>query len=231
MIPLQRTKVAVSKDIIKLFQKKAYEDHVLNMMNQSNTVFEDKYSKIDSQSKSEPDFESNQGIVFDAKIPFEKDQIGMLVDGKAHPPKIKEWLDQLIEEVSHMDIDSLRSGNYIITNNRLYRIMFKQIKEEIEKEKKFEKKYKENIIFFLPFQIGRTFKSIFEELSDNADIIYNHLASEEELNLLKDREVFLICPTGNSHSEFLIRNLSQRKREYINYSGLEEFFAFTPEEL
>lgn len=84
--------LTVSKNFIDLFQNHEYEHHVLYMMKESQSVFPGEYM-VKEQSHGECDFiEVNSNTKYDAKLPFLKNQLELLTDGKRHKPQIEEWL-------------------------------------------------------------------------------------------------------------------------------------------
>lgn len=219
-----KIKISISTNIVNLFQEKNYETYILEMINSSSIVFKNQFIQIKQQSNSEADFVDTSGNIYlDVKLPFEPGQVGMLTDGYKHGPMIKEWLMQLADEASHMDIEELRNGTYDATKSKLYKIMFNQISREIEKERIHKKEYKENIVFFMPFLVGHSFKGIIACSSDFLDLVFEQLVNEIEG--MADREIFTISPSG-FESEFVLRNLNTREREYIDYTRLNDFFSY-----
>lgn len=216
-----RTKVAISKNIIELFVGKKYEEYVLEILNMSKTVFPGSYDKVEETGHGEPDYICLQdNSIYDVKLPFETRQVKMLTSGKKHAPMITKWINELREEASHMDVEALRNDTYSVKDNKLYRIMFEEIKGEIENN--------EHIIFFMPFLIGHCYEGFFlENSSDCLDVIFNELKQEKELNFLANRELYVICPDGIGDQRFVLRNLSERIREKVNYSGMSKYFTYS----
>jgi hypothetical protein len=123
-----------------------------------------------------------------------------------------------MDEASDLDIPAMRRGEYDVSKTKLYQIIYRFLYREKDKN--------ESLIFFIPFPIVHTIGVSFFECTDYLDVIYESLKNEIELNCLKECSLYAILPTGNSNDEFLLRNLCERTREYITYSGLKNYFCY-----
>ena len=116
---------SISNDFIQAFNSKKYEDVVLYIMNASEKIFPNNYKKIEDQSHGECDFvDEVSGLKFDAKLPFETDQVELLTNGSKHKPFIKDWILELSKEAEeYQPIDS----QFDITKTKLFNIMRNKI--------------------------------------------------------------------------------------------------------
>ncbi len=79
----------MSNNPTELFNKKVYENFVLELMNLSEIVFPNTYSMIPNQSDGQCDFiDHDSGEEYEAKQPFQSEQIKLLTNGEKHSPKI-----------------------------------------------------------------------------------------------------------------------------------------------
>jgi hypothetical protein len=106
-----------AKDFI---QAKTYEPIVLQLMNQSKTVFPEEYSHAKEQPHGEADFTSDSGIKFDAKLLFSTEQCKYLAKGDENLIKWMLSLRQELWQVSEMLLN--RNFDKIYTT-RLYKEM------------------------------------------------------------------------------------------------------------
>lgn len=209
--------MCISKNIIDLFNKNIYEKFVLDIMNESTSVFPGRYSMVQEQSSGECDFEDMETKAkYDAKLPFEEEQIKLLTDGKKHRPQIEKWIEELHDEESEFDPVKLDdSTDYKIENLKLYRIM----KQAILRDKPDE-----NIVFFLPYPITQCspFSYFLDLFSDYLDYIYRHLKTDIDLG---QRKIYTIYP-ASAKNIFVLRNLGDAKKEYIVSNLLERYFTY-----
>jgi hypothetical protein len=211
-----RHSMLFSDDFIKAFNSKEYEKFVLQIMNKSKKVFPNKYSYVENQSHGECDFiDDITGEKFDAKLPFETEQISMLTNGKAHAPMIEEWIHDLSNEACEYSLVDIRKGTFQISETRLY----KTIKKYIQKNKSDE-----NIILFFPFPIVLSCRgTIFSEFAtDYLMAIYNGLSSETGL---LNRKIYAIYPSAEK-SVFAVRDLSKYIIEYIHCTSFDKYFVY-----
>ena len=117
--------MTVSNDLIDLFRNHEYEHYVLYLMKESQSVFPGEYKMVNEQSHGECDFiEVNSNTKYDAKLPFLKNQLELLTDGKRHKPQIEKWIKIMQAEASDFDPLAIRNNrNYDITETQLYQIM------------------------------------------------------------------------------------------------------------
>lgn len=211
--------MSVSDKLIQLFQHHEYEKYVLDLMNLSESVFPNKYKAVIEQSHGECDFIDVDTLVkYDTKLPFSTEQVKLLTSGKKHPPKIKEWIEELLDEASEYDLNELRQNpEPDLTNEKLYKIM----KEKITANKALD----ENLVFFFPFPIVTSVPgSIFLQFaSDYLTFIYEELKKDEEIDL-SNRSIYAIYPSSQKNV-FTLRNLSSYHNEYVYYNKFEYFFS------
>lgn len=210
-----KSKMCISKNFIDLFNKNIYEKFVLDIMNESTSIFPGRYSMVQEQSSGECDFEDMETKAkYDAKLPFEEEQIELLTDGKKHAPKITEWLEELQDESSFSPLDYRENPDNFIENTKLYQIMEKQIQHSAKDE---------NIIFFLPYPITQSFEnSYFSQLaSDYLTLIYQRLMENNSIQ----EDIYAIYPSDKK-SRFVVRNLKTKKYEYISNDSLDDYFSY-----
>lgn len=209
--------MTVSNHLIDLFRNHEYEHYVLYLMKESQSVFPGEYKMVNEQSHGECDFiEVNSNTKYDAKLPFLKNQLELLTDGKRHKPQIEKWIKIMQAEASDFDPLAIRNNrNYDITETQLYQIM----KEAILRDK-----VDENIIFFLPYPISLSISgSIFLQFcTDYLKAIYNKLTDDIGLN---GRKIFVIYPASEKN-QFALRDLSTNHTEYMICAELEKYFSF-----
>lgn len=209
--------LTVSNDLIDLFRYHEYEHYVLYLMKESQSVFPGEYKMVKEQSHGECDFiEVNSNTKYDAKLPFLKNQLELLTDGKRHKPQIEEWIKIMQAEASDFDPWAIRNNkDYDITKTKLYQIM----KEAIVRDK-----VDEHIIFFLPYPISLSISgSIFLQFcTDYLKAIYNRLTDDICLN---GRKIFVIYPASEKN-QFALRDLSTYHTEFIICNELEKYFSF-----
>lgn len=213
-------KAGISKNIIDLFRAKCYEPYVLDILNKSETVFPGEYNSVEKQYNGQPDYiEKGTQKVFDAKLPFLTKQMCLLTDGKKHEPQIYQWLNELMQENSEIDLDAVRNGCFDISETKLYQIMMEKILSDNDNE---------NIIFFFPFPIGHKLQGCFmEAVSDNLDLIYEKLVEDERIrSTISKRNIYVVSPSGYEKNEIMLRNLSLRQIETIKYGKLEKYFSY-----
>lgn len=209
--------LTVSNNLIDLFRNHEYEHYVLYLMKESQSVFPGEYKMVEDQSHGECDFiEVNSNIKYDTKLPFLKNQLELLTDGKRHKPQILEWIKIMKAEASDFDPLAIRNNkDYNITETKLYQIM----KEAILRDK-----VDEHIIFFLPYPISLSIsESIFLQFcTDYLKAIYNRLIDDICLN---GRKIFVIYPASEKN-QFALRDLSSYHTEFIICGELEKYFSF-----
>lgn len=209
--------MTVSHNLIDLFRNQEYENYVLYFMRESKRVFPGEYERVKEQSHGQCDFiEVNSNTKYDAKVPFIKNQLELLTDGKRHKPQIKEWIKILQNEASDYNPLQIRNNkDYDIAETQLYKI----IKEQILRDKDDE-----HIIFFLPYPISLSdSNSIFLQFcTDYLKAIYNRLVNDICLN---GRKIFAIYPASKKN-EFALRDLSTYFTEFIICDELEQYFSY-----
>ncbi|WP_420018717.1 hypothetical protein [Vagococcus fluvialis] len=207
----------MSKNLIDLFRNHEYERYVLYMMEKSQKVFPGEYEMVKEQSHGECDFiEVNSNAQYDAKLPFYKEQLELLTDGKRHKPQIQEWIKIMQTEASDFNPLTIRNNqDYDIAETKLYSIM----KEAVLKDN-----VDEHIIFFLPYPIAFSINGngFSQSCTDYLKAIYNRLTDDI---CLKDRRIFVIYPASEKN-EFVLRDLSADNIEFIFCQELEKYFSF-----
>jgi hypothetical protein len=186
-------------------------------MKESQSVFPGEYEMVKEQSHGECDFiEVNSNTKYDAKLPFLKNQLALLTDGKRHKPQFEEWIKLMQAEASDFDPWVIRNNkDYDIAETKLYQIM----KESILRDK-----IDEHIIFFLPYPISLSISgSIFLQFcTDYLKAIYNRLTDDICLN---ERKIFVIYPASEKN-QFALRDLSTYHIEFIFCGDLEKYFSY-----
>ena len=209
--------MTVSNNLIDLFRNHEYEHYVLYFMKESRIVFPGEYKMVEDQSHGECDFiEVNTYTKYDAKLPFQKNQLELLTDGKQHKPQIEEWIKMMQAEASDFNPSAIRNNkDYDITETILYKIM----KEAILRDK-----VDEHIIFFLPYPISLSISgSIFLQFcTDYLKAIYNRITEDVCMN---GRKIFVIYPASEKN-QFALRDLSTCNTEFIICGKLEKYFSF-----
>jgi len=209
--------LTVSNNLIDLFRNHEYEHYVLYLMKESQSVFPGEYKMVKEQSRGECDFiEVNSNTKYDAKLPFLRNQLELLTDGKRHKPQIEEWIKIMQAEATDFNPLAIRNNkDYDIAETKLYQIM----KDAILRDK-----VDEHIIFFLPYPISLSFNgSIFLQFcTDYLKAIYNRLTDDIYLN---DRKIFVIYPASEKN-QFALRDLSTYHTEFIFCGELEKYFSF-----
>ena len=211
----------ISNDLIKLFKKEVYEPMVAEIMNLSVKVFPEEYLYNKEQPCGECDFISlNSKRKFDAKLPFEHEQIELLTSGKKHSPLIKEWITELQQEASDFSPIKMREDpNYSVSTTKLYSIIEKQLKRD---------KPDEDLVFFIPFPIvlysnEETFNAKFLNSASNfLNQIYETLKSTDILN---ERKIYVILPASQKHTLALV-DLELREVEFIVYEKLSQYISY-----
>jgi hypothetical protein len=206
----------ISNDLLALFNKKNYEPIVLDIMNLSKITFPNTYSMVLDQSAGQCDFiDTITGEKFDAKLPFRKEQIQLLTDGKKHHPEFEKWIEEMHREAAEFNPVFIRNNPDYIVNLKLYSIMKKQILRD---------KKDENIVFFLPYPISLSIKdSVF--LQFTADYISTILDKIKEEIDLDDRNIYIIY-LSSEKNHFVLRSTDDSYfKEYIYYGKVEKYFS------
>lgn len=213
-----RHKVTVSNELIKLFRKEVYEHIVAEIMCLSEIVFPEEYCYKEQQPNGECDYVGlTSKKKYDAKLPFEPEQIKLLTDGKLHSPQIIEWLKQLYDEASDFDPLKIREDpSYCVASTKLYKIMRKQLIKDNPDE---------NIIYFIPYPIvmysiyGTPFPN---QTSNYLNMIYETMKKE---NVLLGRNLYVILPSSDKNIWALV-DLEKRDPEFIEYDNIEKYISY-----
>lgn len=193
--------IIISDNLIKLFNKKIYERHVLNIMNLSNLIFPAHYQSIDAQAHGECDYiDISNTTKYDAKLPFLPKQVELLTSGRQHAPQILEWIKEMYDEAADYNpIETRSNPKYNVIDTKLGKI----IKNAIQNDN-----IDENIIFFIPFPITLSVE----------DIIFLQFDFES-------RSIFVIYPSSRKNN-FAISNLKYHHTEFIDYGEMEQYFSY-----
>ena len=208
---------SISNNFIELFNKKNYESFVLDLMNLSKTVFPNSYFMVKDQSAGQCDYIDNAtGAKFDAKLPFQQNQVYLLRNRRDHAPEIKKWIEEMQNEAAQFDPLALRDNPHHTESTKLYKIM----REQILKDKKDE-----SIVFFLPYPISLSFKdSVFLQFaSDYISLIFETLKTEIDL---KDRCIYTIYPSSDKNQFVLRCSNNSYYKEYVYYDKMDKFFSY-----
>lgn len=205
----------ISENAIEAFKKEKYEDVVLAIMNASRTVFPNTYKKVELQSNGECDFvDVTNGLKFDAKLPFESQQISQLTNGKKHKPYIERWIKELLDEATEYKPVDVRLGTFDITSTKLYKIMKKHVLKD---------KVDENIIFFFPFPIVTSIQGNLTSLlaTDFLKAIFNQLKKEVDFT---GRSLYAIYFSGEK-SIYAVRDLGKNDINFVQCTEFDKYFT------
>ena len=201
-------------NLIELFRSARYEQYILELMNISKIHFKEAYKEIVNQSRGEADFISASGIKYDAKLPFRKEQFELLTSGKKHDPDFLKWIEELYEESTEFDAYDIINNREKIKDTKLFSTMMGQIVKD---------KPDENIIFFIPFPIVLTLRgSVIAQFASN---FLTEIYAELEKSIDRSRTIYTIYPT-HEKNVFAITEMRNRKIEFIEYDGMEEYFSY-----
>ena len=212
-----RHNIIISDNLIKLFNKKIYERHILNIMNLSTLIFPDHYQSIDAQAHGECDYiDISNTTKYDAKLPFLPKQVELLTSGRQHAPQILEWIKEMHDEAADYNpIETRSNPKYNVLDTKLGKIMKNAIQND---------NIDENIIFFIPYPITLSVEdSIFLQFAgDYLNAIFDELSKEFDF---ESRSIFVIYPSSRKNN-FAIRNLKYHHTEFIDYGEMEQYFSY-----
>lgn len=216
-----RHEIIISEDLIKLFKKEVYEPIVFDIMNLSTVVFPGEYHFNENQPCGECDYISlSSERKFDAKLPFEHEQIELLTSGKKHSPLIKEWITVLQQEASDFSPIKLREDpNYSVSTTKLYSIIENQLKKD---------KTDEDLVFFIPFPIVlySNEETLDAKFLNSASNFLNHIYETlKSTNILKGRKIYVILPASQKDTLALV-DLEMREVEFIVYEKLSQYISY-----
>ncbi len=149
----------------ELIQAKTYERIVLESMNESKTIFPEKYCYVGEQSHGEPDFISKSGIRYDAKLLFSTEQCKFLSKGEEEQI---HWIKSVMEDLGKASRILMNGNLRDIHTTRLYSEMLQRLPDEGTME---------NTIYFTPYPIVPAFEdSVFGQFaSDIISVTYDAL--------------------------------------------------------
>lgn len=200
-----------AKDFI---QAKTYEPIVLQLMNQSKTVFPEEYSHVKEQPHGESDFVSDSGIKFDAKLLFSTEQCKYLAKGDEN---LIDWMRSLRQELWQVSEMLLNRNFDKLHTTRLYKEMLRRLPN---------KDVAENIIYFTPYPIVPAFeKSVYAQFaSDIISITYNTLVTKNPERFI-NKSNYIIYPTSDT-KKIVLRMLGEDKKEYTPIEPLLEHIRY-----
>jgi hypothetical protein len=199
----------------ELIQAGTYERIVLEFMNESRTIFPEKYSHVEEQSHGEPDFISNSGIRYDAKLLFSTEQCKFLEKGDE---ELIHWIKSVKEELGQAS-RMLMSGNLRdIHTTRLYGEILRRLPKE---------SIIENTIYFTPYPIVPAFEnSFFGQLaSDIISVTYDALIERNPKKFINKLN-YIIHPSSD-FSKIVLQKLGSYTREYSSIAPLLKYINFS----
>lgn len=214
-MPRVRVKICISDNYVDLINKDLYEPVVLEIMNDSEKVFPDKYQRILNQSHGESDYLNlNTGQMIDAKLLFKEKQCYMLSQGK---DKLQKWLDSLKAEVEEL-FELIKSDSKRDLNTSMLYFEMVQRLNSIKKG--------EDVVLFMPYPLAVGYKNgtvsylnvnIFQMLFDNIKNNYPETALGKRVYViypsLDDRIILSELTAENYQNEYLVSGVLA---EYVN---------------
>lgn len=196
----------------KLIQSGRYEHLILNLMNDSIRLFQNKYEHIESQSNGECDFRDiYTAQKYDAKLLFTKEQ-GKLIGSRQ--ADYEKWIQTMLNEIQEFNKYIENRGNFDVETLTLYKIISDRLKSVGADE---------NVIFFIPYTIVLDGEGmIFTQFACN--ILSTIFSVLNKNDLIKDRMVYAIYPY--LENKIVIRCLNTNIREYFKNNELQEYIRF-----
>ncbi|MGI6726369.1 MAG: hypothetical protein ACOX62_09335 [Christensenellales bacterium] len=195
-------------------QAKTYEPIVLQLMNQSKTVFPEEYFHVKEQSHGEADFCSTSKVKFDAKLLFSTEQCKYLARGDEN---LIDWMQSLRQELWQVSEMLLNRNLDEIHTTRLYKEMLQRLPDE---------DFIENTIYFTPYPIVPAFESsvYIQFASDIISITYNALVTKNPERFI-NKSNYIIYPTSDA-KKMVLRILGEDKKEYTSIEPLLEHIRY-----
>ena len=193
---------------------KTYELIVLEFMNESKTIFPEKYCYVEDQSHGEPDYISKSGIRYDAKLLFSTEQCKFLAKGDE---ELIQWIKSVKEELGQASRMLMNRNLRDIHTTRLYEEMLRRLPDEDTIE---------NTIFFTPYPIVPAFEdSVFSQFaSDIISVTYDALVERNPEKFI-NKSNFIIYPTSDC-SKIVLRKLGAYQKEYSSIAPLLKYIKF-----
>lgn len=198
----------------ELIQAKTYERIVLKFMNESKTIFPEKYCHVEEQSHGEPDFTSKSGIRYDAKLLFSTEQCKFLAKGEE---ELIHWIKSVLEELGKASRMLMNGNLRDIHTTRLYGEMLQRLPDENTME---------NTVYFTPYPIVPAFEdSVFNQFaSDIISVTYDALVERNPEKFI-NKSNFIIYPSSDG-SKIVLRKLGAYLKEYSSIAPLLEYIKY-----
>lgn len=215
---MELKKLAVISDEFKDFiQSGNYEIVILNLMNQSQIVFPNRYIRNEIQSNNECDFVDTTTLEkYEAKLPFDKKE-GMLIC--SNKGNLRDWLVYMMDEEAEFgELIIEKRGQHSVTELKLYKTLVKRLKTVQDSE---------NAIFFFPYPITLDMdpKESFSMLQFCSDILDSVFRELKKNGWIGKRQVYAIYPSIDE--KMVLRWLNNNKREYISCAETEKYFKYS----
>lgn len=215
---MELKKLAVISDEFKDFiQSGNYEVVILNLMNQSQIVFPNRYIRNENQSNNECDFVDATTLEkYEAKLPFDKKE-GMLIC--SNKGNLRDWLVYMMDEEAEFgELMIEKRGQHSVTELKLYKTLVKRLKTVQDNE---------NAIFFFPYPITLDMdpKDSFSMLQFCSDILDSVFRELKKNGWVGKRQVYAIYPSIDE--KMVLRWLNNNKREYISCAEIEKYFKYS----
>ena len=198
----------------ELIQAETYECIVLEFMNESRTVFPEKYFHIEEQSHGEPDFISKSGIRYDAKLLFSTEQCKFLEKGDE---ELLHWMKSVREELGQVSRILMNGNLRDIHNTRLYSEMLRRLPKE---------NIIENTIYFTPYPIVPAFETSFfgQFASDIVSATYDALVERNPEKFI-NKSNYIIYPSSDG-GKIVLQKLGGYTKEYCSIAPLQKYIKY-----
>lgn len=213
-----RQKAVLSEKLKSFIQSGNYESYVLELMNQSKTVFPGQYERNPIQSAGECDFfDTATREKYEAKLPFDKKE-GELICRR--DSDLKKWLEFMMDEEAEFGEKIIENrGKYKITDLRLYKTLEKRL-NDVQQD--------ENAIILFPCPITLDIEPVegcLNLLGMTSDILSSIFSQLVGNNVVGDRKVYAIYPSMDE--KIVLRCLNTDTREYLVFDRLKEIFEYS----
>lgn len=204
-----RNNLILSEDYKEIKNKKINEQIILNIMNDSRSVFESKYEHNISESNGESDFYdiNDNNKKYDAKILFYSE-----ICKEMEKNNIDQWFGEIQKEMNEIFIYIKEGELEKIAKTRLY----------IEIQKRLDSiKEDENAVLLFPFPIGlESSQSIIGELLNSSLTYTASCVINDNTNYIKHGN-FLIY--GTIYNEIFIIDLNNNAREILSKNYISKY--------
>ena len=209
--------VVISDEFKEFIQSGNYEVLILNLMNQSQIVFPNRYTRNENQSNNECDFVDTITLEkYETKLPFDRKEGILICSNKG---SLREWLVYMMDEEAEFgELIIEKRGQHSVTELKLYKTLVKSLKTVQESE---------NAIFFFPYPITLDMDpydsfSMLQFCSDILDSVFRELKKN---GLVGNRKVYAIYPSLDE--KMVLRCLNDNKREYLSSIEAEKYFKYS----